>query len=127
MSAVPSVPAYTDSHPNLPIWNIGAHGFDRADNFVSRYTRVLNRIEACNREKVAVADAASLHFEQHLSRTRLGDVAAHQFEGGVRLCDLHGFHLCHWIAPVGAFCSDVWGGAIGAMYTTTLSQVQRPA
>src|SRR5262249_5469570 len=80
--AVPAaVPADTDALPQRPLGNTGAHLIDKAHDFVSGSTGILNAGPlAFFREHVAVANPAGLHLDQHLASTGLRNLALDDFK-----------------------------------------------
>src|SRR2546423_1694582 len=94
--AVAAVPADADTLPLGPVRDARADRVNDSRDFMSRHARVLNaRIAALFRQRVAVADAAGLDLDAHLSGNRLRDFALDEFKRAVRLTDLHDTHLRH--------------------------------
>ena len=68
---------------------------DDARDFMSGNTGILNSWpSAFFREHVTVADTAGLHFDEHLSRTRLRNFVLDDLEIASRLADLYCLHWC---------------------------------
>jgi hypothetical protein len=92
---VAAVPADANALALLPAGNIGTEFIDDARDFVSRNTGILNSWpSAFFREHVTVADPAGLHFDEHLSRTRLRNFVLDDLEIASRLGDLYCLHWC---------------------------------
>src|SRR5271169_4559963 len=73
---LPAMPADADTLSLLPSGDPGAQFIDDACHFVPRNPRILNaRPEAFFYKYVAVADAARLHLDEHLSRARVRNFA----------------------------------------------------
>lgn len=96
VAAMPAVPAHADALPLLPALHTRAAPFDHARDLMSRYARKLqSRPKTFLRERIAVADTAGLHLDQHVSFGRLRHIALDDFQRAVRLRHLHCLHLCH--------------------------------
>jgi hypothetical protein len=88
-----TVPAHAGAHALLPVRHVCTHGVDDAHHLVPGHSGVLNaRKCAGDREHVAVADAARLHLDAYLPRSRLGYVTLDDFELTTGLGDLNDLH-----------------------------------
>jgi hypothetical protein len=100
-AAMSSVPPHADPLARFPVVHARTDRIDDPGNFMSRNT---GKPEAGPQsllgENVAVADPASLHLDENLSRSGLGDVALYELQRPSRLSYFHCFHLSH---PVFSF------------------------
>src|SRR5947209_8546406 len=99
VTTMAAVPAHTHSHSGLPLRHVRPQRFECADDLVARYSRILNGNHTGNRKKIAVADAACLHLDQHFASARPGYLAAYKLQGAIRSGHLYGFHLGHGMTP----------------------------
>jgi hypothetical protein len=68
------VPTDTDTLASFPLGNVGARFIDDARHSMSWNAGILNSgPQPFFREHITVADAAGLHFDPHVSNTRLGN------------------------------------------------------
>src|SRR5580704_11327271 len=96
MPAMTAVPAYADAHALFPIRHVRPDSVDDTHHLVAWNARILYAGNCADHgEHVAMADAAGLHLDAHLARLRLGDVTLDDFEAGIGLGDLNGFHAWH--------------------------------
>jgi hypothetical protein len=101
MSAITAMPAHPNPHAYLPVGYIGSHGIDDAHHLVPGHARILNaRDGASDREHVAVAYTAGLHFDAHLALFWFWNVALDDLKIGVGLGDLDDFHSRHKGLPL---------------------------
>jgi hypothetical protein len=92
---VAAVPADTDALALFPVGNPGTEFIDDARDFVAWNTGIFNAWpRAVFRERVAVADATGLHFDEHVSWTRLRNLALDDLKISARLGDLYCLHWC---------------------------------
>jgi hypothetical protein len=72
-TAMAPMPADADPLADAPARDLGADRVDVAGDLVTRYARIGDAgKEPLDREGIAVADAAGLHFDPDLARARLG-------------------------------------------------------
>src|SRR5215472_8245853 len=91
-----AVPAYANALSLLPLRYTGAHLIDDAGNFMTWNAGILNsRPGTFFHKQVTVADAAGLHLDAHLSRSRLRNLAVHNLEIASRLRNLRRLHWCY--------------------------------
>src|SRR5580698_8095355 len=91
---LPAMPSDADPLSDIPLGNTSIEFIDDARDLVSGNARILNaRPLTFLCQHVAVANAAGLHFDAHLSHTRLGNLAFDDFEIRPRFRNLR--HL-HW-------------------------------
>ena len=89
-----AMPAYADALTFLPFNDVIADCIDAARDFMTRHTRILKPgPKTLLDDKIAVANAARVHFHANLPSARLRDVAFHQFEVSTGLADLRCFHF----------------------------------
>src|SRR5262249_34216587 len=94
--AIASVPAHTHLLARLPSGNTRADGIDDTGHFMAGNPRVLQAWRSpLLRERIAVADAASLHPDPYRPGTRLRDRPFHDLEGSFRARDLRDTHHPH--------------------------------
>ena len=75
MTAVTTMPTYTDPVVHFPTGYVGSGGIRETHYFVSRHSRVLNAGKRAElSERIAVANAAGLHFDADLPIARSRDV-----------------------------------------------------
>src|SRR5579863_4323738 len=92
---LPAMPTDADTLSLLPSGDLGAQFIDDACDFVPRDPRILNSgPEAVFHEYVAVANPTSLHLDEHLSRTRLGNFTLDNLEISPRFGNLRHLHRC---------------------------------
>ena len=97
--AIAAVPA--DAHPlaRLPAGDAGADRVDHPGHLMAGNPRVLNsREQPLLRERIAVADAASLHLDPHRPGTRLRDRPLHDLKRALRAGDLRNTHHRHGLS-----------------------------
>src|SRR3954451_19544013 len=71
-----------------------ANGVDQARDLVSRHTRIHDpRPMSFLGQRIAVAQAASLHFHPHFALSRFTHLAFHQLKCTARTHHLHRTHL----------------------------------
>ena len=88
------MPADADALSLSPSGDVVADRVDYSGDLVPRDPRVLDSGPvAFLREPVAVADAASLDFDAHMSGARLRDFVFNNFKRPIRSSDLHYTHL----------------------------------
>src|SRR6188474_2361304 len=91
-----AVPAHAHSRSSLPFRNIGTHGIECSDDFMSGHARILDAWESAGHGKhVTVADAAGLHLDSYLPRTRRWYLALDQLQRAVGVFDVNSFHARH--------------------------------
>jgi hypothetical protein len=91
-----AVPAYANTHAQLPIGHVRPDGVDETHHLMTRNARISYGGNCTDHgEHVAVADAAGLNLDAHLARLGLGYVALDDFESGIGLGNLNGFHPRH--------------------------------
>src|SRR5205823_19333 len=88
-----TVPADTDTLSLFPLGNTGAQLVDETDDFVSRNSRKLySGPQALFRQRVAVANTASLYLNAHLSCAGHRGLAFYNFEVRPGRGNLRNFH-----------------------------------
>ena len=97
-----AMPADADALTLVPFRDVNADCLDASRDFMSRHPGILKPGPAAFLdEKIAVANAARLHFDANLPHAWLGDIALHQFPVSARLGDLRRLHfLTHKESPV---------------------------
>src|SRR6202034_2590165 len=76
IAAESAIPAHANPLSGFPAGHAGADCIDYADHFVPGHTGILDaRKEAILRHRIAMADAASLHFDPNKACTGLRDFA----------------------------------------------------
>src|SRR5207249_3274736 len=93
MAAIAAVPPNAHALPRLPSGDAGAHRIDHAGHLMTWDPRVLNsRVRSLLGERIAVADAASLHPDPHRSGARPRYRPLNDLERPIRAGDLHHPH-----------------------------------
>jgi hypothetical protein len=112
ITAVAAVPADADALPHLPAFYTRAGRIDHAGDFVSGNARVGDaRPRAFLGVNVAVTDAAGLHLDAYVARTRLWHFAFDELKFAMGVGDLNGAHFGHHSSGDGAMKFRNWVGA----------------
>ena len=81
-----SVPADPDALAGAPVGNPGTDSVNSPCDLMAGHDRIFQvRETACLGKHIAVADAACLDADAHLTRSRIRHGSFHQGEGAVRL------------------------------------------
>src|ERR1700674_453780 len=88
------MPADADSLASSPSRDCGTDRVDEPDDFMSRYSRILNaRPCPLFDQRIAVTNATSLHLDSHPSALWFGNFPLDQFQRPLRLRNLHCTHF----------------------------------
>ena len=88
--AVPAVPSQAHALARLEQGHIRAHRIHHPGNLVPRHARIRNPGKQSKLgNRIAVANAASLHAYAHMARPRLRKLLLHQFKSPARGGNLH--------------------------------------
>src|SRR5437588_8552059 len=94
IAAMSTVPADADSLAGGPFRDRGTDRIDNSDDFMSRYSRILNpRPRPLFDQRIAVTNTTRLHLDSHPSRLRFRNFPLDQFQRPLRRRDLHCPHF----------------------------------
>src|SRR5690242_20695508 len=100
VSAIRPEPADADALPDFPLRHVKTKRIDYSGDLVSGHARISDPWPVSFlRQRIAMTQAASLHFHPHLSRARLWYLALDYLEWSASLAYLHCTHLEHQCSP----------------------------
>src|SRR5262245_14389333 len=109
VAAVAAEPADADALADFELTYPGTDGGDDAGYLMAGDARVLNaRKERVFDDRIAVADAAGLHFDSNRAGGRLGDRPLDDFDGTFWTSDLRDSHGGHISSPYFRGLGNCW-------------------
>jgi hypothetical protein len=96
-----AMPAHAHALAGFPLRHARAQGIDDADDFMAGHAGILQAWPlAFFHDRIAVADAAGLHFDPHPAGARLGNVTFNEFKSSARAGNLGNTHFSHKVKLV---------------------------